>query len=136
VYKRQAFINDPATAAALYQKGTYAAGNPYVTQARLDAAQATHVWLGQTFPTNRLWCLQGTGFVTAFDLIPGNDLSQQSGWAYGGGDAQVITGADVLPGAVSWRENVAHSDMPLDGKVQPDVINFLLGQTGQLGGGG
>jgi Lecithin:cholesterol acyltransferase len=114
-------LADPATAQALYQAATYSGGNPYVSQAWLNAAPITQDYLAPAIPFNHVVCIRGNGFVTANQRNVPNPLSQLNGYAYtNGGD-----GTMPLDYAT-----VFHGDMPRDPKVWAAVkwaVGSLVG---------
>lgn len=109
------FISDPATAAALYQVGTYQGGNPYVRQDLLDAAAVTQDYLAPAIPFGKVFCIRGKNFVTAYEVNPPNPLSKLEGYKYtGGGDGTVPLDNATVASATNMDLQSLHGDMPLD----------------------
>jgi pimeloyl-ACP methyl ester carboxylesterase len=108
-------LSNPAVAQSLYQVGTYAGGNPYVSQNRLSAAPAVQDFLFPAFPPGKTVCIRGRGWRTAFMTNAPNPLSNESGYAYtNAGDSQVTQDESTLQGATLLDVAAYHARLPLD----------------------
>lgn len=87
---------------ALFDQARYAAWNPYVTQARLDAARATINTLTQQIggPAPEQLCIVGTGPETPDKVADPAQLGDDAGYSFTtGGDGVVTKLRGVLPPA-------------------------------------
>lgn len=126
-------LKDPATAQALYQAATYGAGNPYVSQAWLNAAAITQNYLAPAITFGKVVSIRGKGFVTANEVNPPNPLSQLNGYAYtNDGDGTVPMDYATVLSAFNLDLNVFHGDMPRD----PHVWAAVKWAVGSLVGPG
>lgn len=117
------FLQDPATARALYQAPTYAGGNPYVQQKWLDAAAVTQDYLAPAIPFGAVKCIRGRGFITANQLNPPNPLSKPEGYAYtNDGDSQVPMSYATVATAVNIDLPEFHGWLPLSQRVALAVL--------------
>ncbi len=126
-------LSDPTTAQRLYQAATYAYGNPYVSQALLNAAAVTQDFLAPAIPFNKVVAIRGTGFVTPYQFNPAAPPYQLAGYAYtGGGDGTVPVDNATVATAVNLDLRVIHGDMPRD----PHVWAAVKWAVGSLVGPG
>lgn len=126
------FISDPATAASLYQAATYAGGNPYVSQARFNAAAFTQDFLAPAIPLNKIVCIRGIGYRTAYEVNPGVSLGQDAGYLYNGaGDGTVPTSYATVLTATNIDLPFPHGQLPLEWRVWNAIrwaVSTFVGQ--------
>lgn len=93
--------SDPTTAAQIYQASEYAIANPYITQARLDAAWPVQDALAAQPAGVAGYIITGNGFKTADNLLPVFLPDREDGYHYTlAGDGIVAEPQALIPGVV------------------------------------